>query len=89
MTNDHDEPRAPVEAVPEGNDASDLSPNEQAVLSQQTAPNRTPPSQVEAARGKGSVGAGAHPKPPDKAAGQALDDATSTRRGASSEQTGE
>lgn len=48
-------------------DASQLSPNEQAVLSQQTAPNRTPSDQVETLRGEGSVGPGEQPKPADGA----------------------
>lgn len=60
----HDEDPVGAANLDENLDASDLDPNAQAVLSQQTAPNRTPSDQVEEARGEGAVGTGDQPNPP-------------------------
>jgi hypothetical protein len=47
-------------------DAADLPPNEQTVLSQQTAPNRTPPDQRRAIDAERDVAPGNAPDPLDE-----------------------
>ena len=58
------EERLRVDELDDDMDASDLDPNEQAVLSQQTAPNRTPAEDVQAPNPPSGQGATEAPSEP-------------------------
>lgn len=56
-------PQTPPSSPSPQPDGTDLEPNQQVVVAEQMAANRTPAEQVRDIRGKDSVGPGDQPKP--------------------------
>lgn len=66
MSRAHADEPGPERHAEHHGDAADLSPNEQTVLSQQTAPNRTPADQRRAIDAEHEVAPGNAPDPLDE-----------------------